>query len=177
MMDRTPLQQMLEDLLEREADLKPKDRAALPPQDMPAQDPVERGKNFNEVALGYSAEQARIEAMRCIQCKNAPCVEGCPVRIDIPAFIKAMAAGEFDKAVKIIKKEHPGQHPSMIPTVKDIKELMDLYNVKKCVVFMEYDKGMFSTCSKTPSTCKFYDNKYCDSYKVCEKAFKYRTDK
>ena len=57
--------------------------------EMPRQDPKERAKNFNEVALGYSAEQAEYEANRCIQCPKRPCVSGCPVNVDIPEFIKA----------------------------------------------------------------------------------------
>ena len=51
---------------------------------MPRQDPKVRGKNFNEVAVGYSAEQAQAEASRCIQCPKHPCIEGCPVGVDIP---------------------------------------------------------------------------------------------
>ena len=73
--------------------LTPKDRMAIPPQEMPSQDPVARRANMNEVALGYSAEQARAEAMRCFQCKNAPCIAGCPVAIDIPGFVKAVEIG------------------------------------------------------------------------------------
>jgi glutamate synthase (NADPH/NADH) small chain len=83
--------------------LSPKDRMAIPAQEMPSQEPVARGRNFLEVALGYTPEQARIEAMRCLQCKTKPCVEGCPVRIDIPAFVKAMADGDWQKAIDIIK--------------------------------------------------------------------------
>ena len=52
--------------------------------EMPRQDPKKRGKNFNEVALGYSLEQAKEEASRCIQCKKLNCVAGCPVEVDIP---------------------------------------------------------------------------------------------
>ena len=55
-------------------------------QPMPHQDPKERIKNFNEVALGYSTEQAVAEAKRCIQCKKPLCIGGCPVEIDIPAL-------------------------------------------------------------------------------------------
>ncbi len=67
--------------------LKPKERLAIPMQEMPAQDPAERVKNMNEVALGYTREQVIVESMRCLQCKNAPCIKGCPVAIDIPRFI------------------------------------------------------------------------------------------
>ena len=54
---------------------------------MPAQEPDVRNKNFDEVALGYSMEQALDEAARCLNCKNHPCVNGCPVQIHIPEFI------------------------------------------------------------------------------------------
>lgn len=72
-------------------------------QPMPLQDAEERRKNFNEVALGYSEEQAVAEASRCLQCKDPKCVKGCPVNIDIPAFIASIAEKDFDKAIKIIK--------------------------------------------------------------------------
>ena len=72
---------------------------------MPAQDPDVRNKNFNEVALGYSAEAAIDEAKRCLNCKNRPCVAGCPVNIDIPEFITKVAEGEFEAAYQIIAKD------------------------------------------------------------------------
>ncbi|MDR1625314.1 MAG: NADPH-dependent glutamate synthase [Spirochaetia bacterium] len=71
---------------------------------MPLQDPAERAGNFREVALGYSEEQAVNEAMRCLGCKNKPCVRDCPVQIDIPAFIGEIAAGEFEKAYQVIAR-------------------------------------------------------------------------
>ncbi len=70
---------------------------------MPEQDPKERAKNFNEVALGYTPEMARAEAARCIQCKKPLCVEGCPVNVQIPQFIKEIANGRFAQAAKILK--------------------------------------------------------------------------
>ncbi|MFH1477675.1 MAG: NADPH-dependent glutamate synthase [Verrucomicrobiota bacterium] len=91
--------------------LKPKDRLKIPAQSMPAQDPAVRRGNIEEVALGYSPEQARLEALRCLQCKNAPCIEGCPVRIDIPAFVRAMAEGHVKQAIDIIKLN------SLLPSV------------------------------------------------------------
>ena len=54
---------------------------------MPERDPKERATNFEEVAMGYTAEMALEEAQRCLQCKNAPCVSGCPVNVKIPDFI------------------------------------------------------------------------------------------
>lgn len=70
---------------------------------MPEQDPKKRVKNFNEVPFGYSPEIAIEEAKRCLQCKNHPCTEGCPVEVDIPEFIKEMAEGNLDKAVEVLK--------------------------------------------------------------------------
>ncbi len=101
----------LKSIKDQIAFIKAKDRMKIPVQDMPAQDPVERRNNKNEVALGYTSEQARLEALRCLQCKNAPCVKGCPVEIDIPAFIKAIENEDIQKAVNIIKKD------SLLPAI------------------------------------------------------------
>ena len=70
-----------------------------PRQAMAEQPPLVRARNFEEVPLGYTAEQAVAEASRCLQCKNPACVQGCPVNVDIPSFIKHIAAGDFDKAI------------------------------------------------------------------------------
>jgi len=91
--------------------LSPRDRMAIPAQEMPSQDPAVRSHNMDEVAIGYSAEQAQLEALRCLQCKNAPCMQGCPVRIRIPDFLKAAAEGRFDEAVAIIREN------SLLPAV------------------------------------------------------------
>ncbi|RKO66768.1 NADPH-dependent glutamate synthase [Desulfofundulus salinus] len=73
---------------------------------MPAQDPIERTRNFNEVALGYDEETAVAEAKRCLQCKKEPCRQGCPVEVDIPAFIKLVAGRDFAGAIKKIKEKN-----------------------------------------------------------------------
>jgi glutamate synthase (NADPH/NADH) small chain len=73
---------------------------------MPRQEPKKRGKNFNEVALGYSLEQAQEEASRCIQCPKRNCVEGCPVGVDIPDFIKAIREGDMPEAVRVLKSKN-----------------------------------------------------------------------
>jgi len=73
---------------------------------MPKQDPKMRIQNFDEVALGYSREQAMREASRCLQCKKAFCVEGCPVDIDIPAFIAKIREGDFMGAIHKIKEKN-----------------------------------------------------------------------
>lgn len=72
--------------------------------EMPTQEPKVRARNFEEVALGYTAEQAMDEAARCLNCKNMPCVKGCPVNIHIPEFIAHMAKGEFEEAFQVISK-------------------------------------------------------------------------
>ena len=69
---------------------------------MPSQEPSVRAHNFDEVALGYSEETAIDEAMRCLGCKNMPCVEGCPVNIHIPDFIGEIKKGDFEEAYRII---------------------------------------------------------------------------
>lgn len=70
-----------------------------PRQAMPEQEPLVRARNFDEVPLGYTPEMAVAEAGRCLQCKNPACVQGCPVGVDIPGFIKHIAANEFDRAI------------------------------------------------------------------------------
>ena len=71
---------------------------------MPSQEPDVRNKNFDEVTLGYTQEQALDEAQRCLHCKNHPCMQGCPVMVHIPEFIKEVAAGNFEEAYQIISQ-------------------------------------------------------------------------
>ena len=106
-------QELLQQLLEKQktGKLTPSDRYKIPPQDMPEQDPVARSGNVNEVATGYTETQARLEAMRCLQCKKAPCINGCPVRIRIRDFIVAIADGNYKKALDVIKEN------SLLPAV------------------------------------------------------------
>ncbi|MBW2058882.1 MAG: NADPH-dependent glutamate synthase [Deltaproteobacteria bacterium] len=82
---------------------KPKKRK-IPMQKMPEQPPEVRKRNFDEVPLGYSPEAAQLEASRCLQCKKPKCVEGCPVGIDIPGFIRLIEEGDFDAAARKIKE-------------------------------------------------------------------------
>ena len=77
---------------------------SLKKNEMPAQAPDVRNKNFKEVALGYTAETAVDEAKRCLNCKHKPCVGGCPVKIHIPDFIAKVAEGKFEEAYQIIQK-------------------------------------------------------------------------
>ena len=77
---------------------------SLKKNEMPVQDPMIRNRNFLEVALGYTEEQAVNEAERCLNCKNKPCVGGCPVAIDIPAFIMKIKERDFEGAYQIISQ-------------------------------------------------------------------------
>ena len=113
MMDESQRQKLLQQLLEKKkrGKITPADRYEIPPQEMPAQDAIKRRSNVNEVATGYTETQARLEAMRCLQCKNAPCIEGCPVQIKIQDFIAAIADGDYKKGLAIIKEN------SLLPAV------------------------------------------------------------
>ena len=81
-----------------------KDRMKIPRQPMPEQEAKVRARNFDEVPLGYTPETAKTEALRCIQCKNPACVQGCPVQVDIPGFITLVSEGDFIGAAKKIKE-------------------------------------------------------------------------
>ena len=72
--------------------------------EMPLQSSAKRIENFDEVALGYTEQQAIYEAGRCLQCKNKPCVSGCPVAVNIPEFIKEVQQGNFEAAYQIIRR-------------------------------------------------------------------------
>ncbi len=102
---------VLHDYIHKIDELKPKDRLKIPLQEMPTQEPHERACNIEEVAIGYTVEEARVEALRCLECPTQPCVDGCPVRIDIPSFIHEIAHGEFQNAVDKIKEA------SLLPSI------------------------------------------------------------
>ena len=90
---------------------------------MPSQDPNVRNKNFEEVALGYTEEQAVDEAERCLNCKNHPCMEGCPVQISIPEFIQK----NLVTAVGSVSHDHVLCKPCHIVNC--------LFPVLRCVLF------------------------------------------
>lgn len=158
----------LETVSQRSA-LTPKERIAITQQDMPAQDPQVRRKNMEEVALGYTPEQARLESMRCLQCRNAPCVAGCPVRIDIPGFLKAAADGDFQKSIQVIKES------SLLPAVcgrvcpqevqcqesctvgkalKDKAKSVSIGRVERFVADLERESGKAEALTVKPETGK-----------------------
>ena len=72
---------------------------------MPSQEPAVRRRNFDEVALGYTEEQAVDEAARCLNCKHHPCMSGCPVQIDIPAFIARVRERDFEGAYAVLTRQ------------------------------------------------------------------------
>ena len=88
------------------AENKPKPKVQKEVVPMPKQKPEVRRRNFNEVALGYTEEQAIAEANRCLQCPKPQCVQGCPVEICIPAFIKSIREGKYGEAIAEIKKKN-----------------------------------------------------------------------
>ena len=75
----------------------------IPRQKMREQDPFERAHNFSEVALGFTEEMAKIESERCLQCGDPKCIDGCPVNIDIPEFIRLIKEDNLIEAIRSIK--------------------------------------------------------------------------
>ncbi len=118
---------------EQAGELKAKDRFAIEAQDMPNQDPVARRSTVKEVALGYTEAQARLEAMRCLQCKNPLCMKGCPVQIRIPDFIGHIAKGDFDQALAVIKEA------SLLPAVCGRVCPQEVQCQQTCVLAKKYN--------------------------------------
>lgn len=83
-----------------------KEKLKVPRQKMPEQEPRVRARNFNEVPFGYKPEQAQLESSRCLQCKKPKCIEGCPVEIDIPAFVKLISEGNYSGAARKLKERN-----------------------------------------------------------------------
>ncbi len=83
-----------------------KERQKVARQKMPEQEAKVRARNFNEVPFGYTAELAQLESSRCLQCKKPKCIEGCPVEIDIPAFVKLISEGDYTGAARKLKERN-----------------------------------------------------------------------
>ncbi|MEM3719718.1 MAG: FAD-dependent oxidoreductase, partial [Candidatus Bathyarchaeia archaeon] len=129
---------------------------------MPKQDPKVRAKNFNEVALGYNEEQALAEADRCLQCKNPPCVKGCPVEIEIPAFIKLLREKKYEESIKKIKEKNslPAICGRVCPqeeqcqkycTLGKVGDPVSIGRLERFVADWERERG-FTIPEKLPST-------------------------
>jgi glutamate synthase (NADPH/NADH) small chain len=86
--------------------LTQRERIKIPRQEMPAQDPAVRRTNYDEVALGFTPELAQQEAERCLQCAKPHCVEGCPVGVLIPEFIKALREGNIEGSIRAMKEKN-----------------------------------------------------------------------
>ncbi len=149
--------------------LTAKDRLAIPQQEMPVRDPMERRRIMDEVALGYTAAQAQAEANRCLQCKNAPCMEGCPVKVPIPAFLAAAATGDFKKAADIIKTANllPAICGRVCPqetqcqgkctvgkSLKDAEKAVSIGRVERFAADWERENGMMTVPEAAPPTGK-----------------------
>jgi len=160
---------LLAEIRQHTEPMKPKERMNLQAQEMPSQDPVARRSNQNEVALGYTAEQAQVEANRCLQCKNAPCIQGCPVQINIPGFLGAAADGDFQKAIDIIKENSllpavcgrvcPQESQCQLPctvgkAMKDINKAVSIGRVERFVADLERESGKSETPAVKPDTGK-----------------------
>jgi glutamate synthase (NADPH/NADH) small chain len=83
-----------------------KEKQKVPRQKMPEQEAKVRARNFNEVPFGYAPDLAQLEASRCLQCKKPKCIEGCPVEIEIPSFVKLISEGDFGGAARKLKERN-----------------------------------------------------------------------
>ncbi|HSV26380.1 MAG TPA: NADPH-dependent glutamate synthase [Sedimentisphaerales bacterium] len=130
----TDAEKYLTELLEKEKSgtMKPSDRFDIPCQPMPQQDPQVRRSNIEEVSLGYTETQARLEALRCLQCRNAPCVEGCSVGIRIRDFIVEIVRGNYAAALAIIKEN------SLLPAVCGRVCPQEVQCQEKCTVARKF---------------------------------------
>ena len=149
--------------------LRSKDRLAIPAQEMPAQDPVMRRGNMDEVALGYTEAQARLEAERCLQCPTRPCVAGCPVGIDIPGFIRKITEGDYPAAIGIIREssllpavcgrvcpqETQCQAPCTVgKALKSLDKAVAVGRLERYVADLERENGLLKPPVVKPSTGK-----------------------
>jgi glutamate synthase (NADPH/NADH) small chain len=156
-------------LSRKQQGLTPKDRIAIPVQEMPSQDPLVRAKTVTEVALGYSENQARVEAERCLGCRNAPCVKGCPVGVSIPRFIAEIQKGDFKAAVDIIKQTNllPAVCGRVCPqekqcqaectlgkSLKSVEKAVAIGRLERFVADWERDNGKVTTPAMKSSTGK-----------------------
>ena len=130
--------------------------------EMPEQAPRERIKNFKEVPYGYSKETAIEEAKRCLQCKNKPCMKGCPVEIDIPGFISCIAQGDFEKAAEVIKAKNnlPAISGRVCPyeeqcegecTLKKLGEPVAIGRLERFIADYEREKGVKQPKKTSPT--------------------------
>jgi len=144
---------------------KPRKRVKAPRQKMAEQAPEARVKNFNEVPFGFSLEQAMLEASRCLQCKKPKCINGCPVNIDIPGFLKLIEEGKIIEAAWKIKEQNslPAVCGRVCPQETQCEQLCVLSKKEKPVSIgylerfvadQERDKGEVKIPARRPATGK-----------------------
>jgi len=137
----------------------------VPRQKMPEQEAKVRAKNFNEVPFGYPSEVAQLEASRCLQCKKPKCIEGCPVEIDIPAFVKKVAEGDFVGAARKLKERNslPAVCGRVCPQEDQCEKVcivgkkdqpVAIGRLERFAADWERDKGEVTVPEKAPSTGK-----------------------
>ncbi|MDR1178099.1 MAG: NADPH-dependent glutamate synthase [Spirochaetaceae bacterium] len=149
--------------------ISPRDRLSIPAQEMPAQDARARSGNVEEVALGYGEAQARLEAERCLGCKNEPCVAGCPVQVPIPRFIAEIQKGDFKAAADVIKETNllPAVCGRVCPqekqcqaqctvgkSLKDIGKAVAIGRLERFAADWERTNGRVTTPAVKPPTGK-----------------------
>ncbi len=160
---------LMKELLPKKDTMKAKERTRIPPQEMPTQDPKVRIANLEEVATGYTPEQARVEAMRCTMCKKAKCRDGCPVGIDIPRFIQHIADGEFQQSIDAIKETSilpaicgrvcPQETQCQLPctvgkSLKDVNKAVSIGRLERFVSDWERERGKVKIPQMKPPTGK-----------------------
>jgi len=132
---------------------------------MREQDPEARGKNFDEVPHGYSLEEAKAEAKRCLQCKKPSCVNGCPVQVDIPGFVKEIAEGNLWEAITVMKRTNvlPAICGRVCPQETQCEGLCVLGkkmepvavgNLERFIADWEAEQAECVMCEKLPATGK-----------------------
>lgn len=149
--------------------LSSKDRMSIPVQEMPVQDPETRIHTMSEVALGYTKTQAQLEALRCLQCKTAPCVQGCPVNINIPGFIAKIVQDDIRGAADIIREtnllpaicgrvcpqEKQCQEPCTLgKSLNDIGKAVQIGRLERYVADRERSRGRINLPEIAPPTGK-----------------------
>ena len=142
---------------------------AIPPQEMPSQEPAVRARNMKEVALGYTAEMAKTEASRCLGCATAPCMAGCPVKIRIPEFLAKAAQGDFDGAIGVIRESSllPGICGRVCPqekqcqanctlgkALKDVGKAVAIGRVERFCADLQRESGKQKPPAVKPATGK-----------------------
>jgi glutamate synthase (NADPH/NADH) small chain len=158
-----------DELFPKEAELKVKDRIKIPTMEMPAQDPEERVCNLEEVAIGFTESEAVVEAMRCIQCPTHPCIDDCPVHINVPLFIENIAHYDFQGAVNVIKEssllpsicgrvcpqeEQCQKNCSVGKVFKDVNKSVGIGRLERFVADWERENGQVELPSVKPETGK-----------------------